>query len=62
MRHSEIAKKLGPASLKIDGGLLVQVMVLDYKNCFGNDCWLVTPVSGSGEKFVKTGTLLWEDN
>ena len=66
MRHSEIEKKMGLAIMKIKGSsgsgeLHVQVKVIDYRWGFGKDRWLVTPVNGSGKRFVETGTLVWED-
>ncbi len=35
------------------GGLTVQVKILDYKNSYGNDRWLVTPVAGEDEVWVE---------
>jgi hypothetical protein len=67
MKHSEVAQKLGPAMLRVSGsgyddGLLVPVKVTDYKCVYGKDRWLINPVGGSGERFVETDTLVWEDN
>lgn len=61
MTHSEVSKRIGLAHLKV-GELLVMVEVIDYKNSYGQDRWLVTPTSGSGETFVETGSLVWENN
>lgn len=36
------------------GGLVVTVIIQDYKNSYGKDRWLVTPVSGSGEIWVES--------
>jgi hypothetical protein len=73
MKHSEVAQKLGPAMLSISGSvnakpypygdsLLIPVTVTDYKCVYGKDRWLINPVGGSGERFVETDTLVWEDN
>lgn len=67
MKHSEVAQKLGPAMLSISGSvygdsLLIPVTVTDYKSVYGKDRWLINPVGGSGERFVETDTLVWEDN
>ena len=35
------------------GGLTVKVKVLDYKQSYGKDRWLITPVEGSGEVWVE---------
>lgn len=35
------------------GGLTVEVTVLDYKNSWGKDRWLVTPVAGEGQTWVE---------
>lgn len=35
------------------GMLMVKVTVLDYKQSYGKDRWLVTPVSGDGQVWVE---------
>ena len=35
------------------GTLMVKVMVLDYKQAYGKDRWLVTPVAGDGQVWVE---------
>lgn len=33
--------------------LFIDVEVVDYKNSYGRDRWLVTPVSGKGETWTE---------
>lgn len=35
------------------GGLSVLVTILDYKNSYGHDRWLVSPVAGDGKVWVE---------
>lgn len=35
------------------GTLMVKVTVLDYKQAYGKDRWLVTPVAGDGQVWVE---------
>lgn len=34
-------------------GLFVEVRILDYKSSYGNDRWLVSPISGVGRAWVE---------
>ena len=43
-------------SIKL-GGLVIEVKVLDYKNSYGRDRFLVTPVSGSHEVWVESVSI-----
>ena len=53
MKISEAAKIIGQTKSIDLSGLIVEVKVLDYKNSYGKDRWLVTPISGSGEVWVE---------
>lgn len=48
------AERLGTiGKLLIAEGLLVEVRILDAKSAYGQERLLVSPVSGSGEAWVK---------
>lgn len=54
MGYKEKLKNIGKkVTIKVDG-LNISVKILDYKNSYGKDRWLVTPVSGWGESWVET--------
>jgi hypothetical protein len=40
-------------NLRTEWGFTIKVKILDYKNSYGRDRWLVTPVEGSGEAWVE---------
>lgn len=56
---NELAPKTGrPATLWVeDGTLHVDVLILDSKVSYGQTRYLVTPLSGSGEKWVDAGRV-----
>jgi hypothetical protein len=33
--------------------LLIDVKILEHKRSYGRDRWLVTPVAGTGEKWIE---------
>ena len=35
------------------GTIMVQVKIVDFKNSYGRDRWLVEPVSGTGNAWVE---------
>lgn len=39
------------------GKLLVQVVILDYKQSYGRSRWLVRPVAGSGQVWIENVKL-----
>lgn len=41
------------ASLKTAWGFEIWVEIIDYKQSYGRDRWLVKPVSGEGEAWVE---------
>ena len=43
------------ATIKI-AGLIIEVVVRDFKQSYGKDRWLVEPVAGSGHTWVETIT------
>lgn len=47
---------VGSTAIMSVGKLAFDVHVLDFKNAYGNDRWLVTPAAGSGEAWVETVT------
>jgi hypothetical protein len=39
------------------GGFKVEVEIVDYKNSYGRDRWLVKPVAGSGEVWTEQNVI-----
>jgi len=50
--------KMGFVNLGPKGEVAVEVEILDFKNSYGKDRWLVTPRTGAGQMWVETVTLL----
>ena len=48
----ELIKAIGKAGHVSIGGLYVAVKVVDIKQAYGRDMYLVTPVKGSGEVWI----------
>ena len=46
-------KVIGTQRFITFGTITVEVKVLDYKNSWGKDRWLVAPVAGTGETWVE---------
>lgn len=40
------------------GGLTIAVLITDYKQSYGKDRFLVTPIKGSGSTWVETVSML----
>lgn len=53
MSYAKQAAVIGKRGYIKLGGLEVSIEVLDYKNSYGKDRWLVTPLSGAGEIWVE---------
>lgn len=53
MSIKEKIKLIGTVKTVLIKGLTVDVEVLDYKNSWGKDRWLVTPVAGQGETWIE---------
>ncbi len=53
----EAMKDIGRKGTVVMGGLSVNVEVLDFKNSYGQDRWLVTPLSGNGQVWVESVIL-----
>lgn len=49
----EKMKLIGKKAIISTGGLKVNVKVLDYKQTYGHERWLVSPVSGDGKVWVE---------
>ena len=45
--------KVGEKGAMLAGGFKVEVEIVDYKNSYGRDRWLVKPVAGSGEVWTE---------
>ena len=43
-----------------DAHLVVLVKVLDSRVCYGREQYSITPVSGSGQRWVDVGSLIHE--
>ena len=53
---SKIAN-VGKKGVMFAGGFKVEVEVVDYKNSYGRDRWLVKPVAGSGEVWTEQNVI-----
>jgi hypothetical protein len=55
------AARIGTAAtLDIEGGKFqMTVRVLDHKSAYGDDRWLVRPVTGRGDAWVSGARLTW---
>lgn len=52
---AEAMKTIGKeGTISVASGLTINVRVLDFKNSYGKDRWLVEPVSGTGKIWVET--------
>lgn len=49
--------KKGMYVLRGDGGMAIEVVIMDYKNSYGRDRWLVKPVAGSGEVWTEQNVI-----
>lgn len=50
----EKLEKIGTgAKVQTEWGFYVNVIIKDYKNSYGRDRWLVSPLSGEGENWVE---------
>lgn len=58
MSIKEQAEKIGKQGGIDWGGFHLEVIVKDYKNSYGKDRWLVSPVSGSGEMWVEQDPMI----
>ena len=50
LKHQSDIGRIGAINAE---GLTVQVRILDVKETYGRLRWLVTPVAGSGERWVE---------
>ncbi len=53
MSYVDKAKIIGKAAFIKLSGIQVNVNVIDYKNSYGKDRWLVEPLSGKGTMWVE---------
>ena len=53
MSYKDKAQYIGKKATVSFGELSVEVEILDYKNSYGKDRWLVKPVVGEGEAWVE---------
>lgn len=61
MTGKEMLKLIGRTGYIRDEGLLIQVSVLDTKTAWGSTLVEVTPVAGSGTKWISTSSLRLDD-
>ena len=54
---SKIEQFVGKKGTIKAGGMIVEVEIKDYKNSYGRDRFLVSPVTGKGEVWVEQVTL-----
>lgn len=57
MTYKDNAKTIGKKATIKTSGLKINVKILDYKNSYGRDRWLVTPQSGEGQVWVEVVAL-----
>lgn len=57
MNYKEASEVIGKEGTIIAAGFRIGVKVLDYKNSYGKDRWLVTPVTGSGQVWVEQSPM-----
>lgn len=50
-------ENVGKKGFMFAGGLKIEVEVVDYKNSYGRDRWLVKPVAGSGEVWTEQNII-----
>lgn len=50
----EKLQKIGKTGTFFTGGLAVAVTITDYKQSYGRDRWLVTPLNGRGEVWTES--------
>ena len=43
----------GLYTLRGDGGMAVEVELVDFKNSYGRNRWLIKPVAGTGEVWTE---------
>jgi len=55
---NKIQEFVGKAATVKLGGLVVEVTVIDVKNSYGRDRYLISPVSGTGEIWVEAITTI----
>jgi hypothetical protein len=55
---NEVQQYVGKKAVVSLGGLKIEVKVLDVKNSYGRTRYQITPVSGEGQIWVETITLI----
>jgi hypothetical protein len=53
LSQSQARELIGKSAHVTLGKLTFQVIITDYKFAYGNNRWLVTPASGSGETWTE---------
>jgi hypothetical protein len=53
-----LEKYVGKIATIFTGGLTIKIKILDVKNTYGRDRYLITPVEGSGTVWVEKVTIL----
>lgn len=53
MTYKDQEQNIGKEAIVFAGGMRVMVKVLDFKQSYGRERWLITPISGSGEVWVE---------
>jgi hypothetical protein len=49
--------KRGTYVLRGDGGMAIDVEIVDYKSSYGRDRWLIKPIAGAGEVWTEQNPL-----
>lgn len=57
MGTKDKVSNVGKKGVMAVGGIKVEVEIVDYKNSYGRDRWLVKPVAGSGEVWTEQNVI-----
>jgi len=57
MTLTEAMQNIGKRGTIQNGPLTIDVTIVDFKNSYGKDRWLIEPVAGSGKAWVETVTI-----
>jgi hypothetical protein len=49
------------AQLQSTEGFIIEVRVINKKNSYGNDRYLIEPIAGKGQKWVDAGRLKFNE-
>ena len=59
MSLATVVSNVGKEAIMREGDFLIRMRVLDVKQAYGHTDYKVTPVTGSGEKWVRETRLIF---